>query len=164
MLKHILTIYMIKRMASSNIYISPKEGEDILDNLNTGEHKVYHYLRHSPLFNRTPEEFKPAAIAAYTNQALKTVQNQLTSLKKKGYAEIVWFRDERNNQGVKVIVGKDQMLLYKLGLDVQITDGKQYNQILEKFDILNPTLSDTDRQELVKQANEYVKSLEVKGG
>ncbi len=48
-------------------------------------------------------------------------------------------------------------------LDEQITDGKQYNQILEKFDILNPALSVTDRQELVKQANEYVKSLEVKG-
>ena len=84
MLKPTLTIYKIKRKASSNIYISPKEGEDILDNLNTGEHKVYHYLRHSPLFNRTPEEFKPEAIAAYTNQDLKTIQNQLTSLKKRG--------------------------------------------------------------------------------
>ena len=156
MFQNKLSIYMVKRMSNSNIYISHTEQVDLLDNLSTSELKLYSYLKFSPLFNRTPADFKADVLAHALNMAPQTVRNNLTSLKRKGYARIEFFTDERKELVVKVVVGKDQVELYSLGLDVEITDSKQYNAMLQKFPITDPTLPLDVRKELVQQANEYI--------
>ena len=161
MLKNVLILFMVKRAANVNIYLSYEELVDIQENLSTGEQRLYTYLRYAPLKQLTPEDFKSEALAAATKVASKTVQNTLSALKRKGYAQIVFFLDERGNQGVKVIVGKEQVQLYTLGLDVCITDAATYQQILKRFPLDNDTVPLEQRKQMVKEANEYALTLKT---
>ena len=158
MLKNNLTLIAVKRMPSSQYYPGLKEELDLLDSLSTSEYKVYLFLNYSPIRNLAPEDYSAEAISTELGLAVKTVQNALSALKKKGYANLVWFKDERGSQGVKVIVGKEQMQLYALGLDVCIKDAKLYNELLSKFPVNDPSLDIEKRKALVKEANEYARN------
>ena len=159
MFKQVISIYMIKRLSSTNIYITHAEHVDLLDNLTAGELKLYSYLKFSPLCNRPPELFKADALACALNVNVQTIRNNLSSLRKKGYALIEFFKDERKALGVKVVVGKDQVELYNLGLDVQISDAQTYQKVLDRFPITDPTKTLDERRLLIEQANEYAKTL-----
>lgn len=159
MLKNVLILYMVKRAANVNIYLSYDELVDIQENLSSGEQRLYTYLRYTPLKQLSPEDFKADALATAINAASKTVQNMLSALKRKGYAQIVFFTDERGNQGVKVVVGKEQMQLYNLGLDVCITDAAAYQQILKRYPLDNDTVPLEQRKQMIKEANEYALTL-----
>ena len=154
---------MIKRVAPSNIYIAHSEQLDLLDNLSMGELKVYSYLKFAPLRNQQPESFKADALATALSMAPKSVRNNLTNLRKKGYAVVEFFKDERKDLVVKVVVGKDQVELYNLGLNVQINDAQTYTKLLEKFPLTDVSIPLEERKALIDDANAYARTLTAKG-
>ena len=58
---------------------------------------------------------------------------------------------------LRVVVGKDQVELYRLGLMYEISDSSQYKTLVKKFDFTNPTLTEDERKERIQQANTYWK-------
>ena len=141
----------------SNVYISAEESIDLIDNLTPAEHKLYVVLKNSVLKNPLPEYFNTENLAKMIGVGKPTLVKLQSTLRTKGYARIVKFKDETGDAMIRVIVGKDQIQLYSLGLKVEITDAKFYNEICRKYDLLNPTLSDIQRRELVDKINsEYL--------
>lgn len=148
-------IYHIKRYNMTNVYISAYEQMDIYDNLNTTEGRLYTLLKSSVLSNCTPEYFTSANLAKELNVSVSTLDNTKSSLKKKGYALIIKFKDESLRNMVRVVVGKEQVTLYNLGVMVEITNAKAYNKLLKKFPITDSNLNDADREILVEQLNKH---------
>ena len=159
MLRNTLSIYMVKRRAMSNIYLEENEISDLLTNLKPTEIRVYTHLKFSPKYNLAPEAFKPDALANRLGMPTKTIRNALSALKTKQYAMLEFFRDNRKNLGVKVIVGKDQVELYNLGLDVEISDAKTYREVLRMFPINDHNLPLSERKNMVEAANDYIRSM-----
>ncbi len=160
MLKNKQVIFHIKRYAMSNVYISTAEAMDLLTNLTPTEHALYITIKGSVLLDVGPDWFKNKALATTMSVAESTIKNARSSLKKKGYMVIKSFLDEDSTAMVRVVLGKDQVTLYNLGLKVEISDARAYKELTEKFDILNPTLSKEQREEHVRAANEhYLKSI-----
>lgn len=141
----------------SNVYISAEESIDLIDTLTPAEHKLYVVLKNSVMKNPIPDYFSTDNLAKVIGVSNSTLVKLRSNLKTKGYARIIKFKDESGDAMIRVIVGKDQIQLYSLGLKVEITDAKFYNEICRKYDLLNPTLSDDQRRELVDKINaEYL--------
>lgn len=155
MLKTKRTTYFVKRFTMSNVYLSVAEAQDIRINLTTQEFMLYTYIKGKALCDLDPEELKTPNLAKALDINEKTLTNVKSSLKKKGYLVISHFRDADNLLRADVIIGKEEVALYNLGLKIEITDAKAYNQLLKKFPIDNPTLSKEERAEMVKQFNQY---------
>ena len=155
MLRHTQVIYHIKRYAMTNVYISASENMDLLDNLTNTENKLYTLLKSSVLRNPTADFFSTVSLANEIGVSANTLKNAKSALKKKGYALIIKFKDENQSTVVRVVVGKDQVELYNLGVMVEITNTKAYNEMLKQFPITDAKLSDDQRSEMVKKLNEH---------
>lgn len=155
MLRHTQVIYHVKRYAMTNVYISASEQMDIYDNLTATEGKLYTLLKSAVLRNPTPEFFSTKSLAKELGVGTSTLDNAKSALKKKGYALVIKFKDENQRTVVRVVVGKDQVVLYNLGVMVEITNTKAYNKLLKQFPVTNPTLTDAEREQLVAQLNQH---------
>jgi hypothetical protein len=58
------------------------------------------------------ETYKDSSLAKELDLSLSSVANAKTGLKQKGYALILWFKDEKNKPVLRVVLGKDQVELY----------------------------------------------------
>lgn len=157
MLKNKQITFYVKRFAMSNVYLSIQEAQDIHLTLSTQEYMLYTTVKGMVLENPIAEELLNPNLAKRLGISVKTVANVKSSLKKKGYLIINHYRDMDNDLRADVWVGKDQVHLYNLGLKVEITDAKFYNQILKKYNLLDPSLTKDERQELVSKINEEYK-------
>jgi len=155
MLKNRQVIFHIKRYAMTNVYISTSEMDDLIDNLNPTEMKLYNLLKGSALINPSVNYFDSDNLAMLLKTTTNTINKSKSILKQKGYALIVRFRDESKEPMVRVIVGKDQVYLYNLGLKYEITNSKAFNRLLNKFPIMDNSLTVAQREEAVKEFNKY---------
>ena len=155
MLKHRQIFFHVKRKARIDVYITGNELEDLIDNLSSTELKLYSKLHNSILHNPTIEYFTDENLSKELNLSIGSIKNAKTGLKQKGYALIVKFKDELGKPCLRVIVGKDQVTLYNLGINVQITNAKAFNKLLDRFPVLDPNITQQQREDYVKQFNEY---------
>jgi DNA-binding MarR family transcriptional regulator len=139
----------------SNVYVSTDECRDLLKHLTPTEHELYVLLKGSILRNPTPKYFTNENLAKELGVAESTLKNAKAGLKKKGYAVVVHFKDERKQPMVRLVVGLEQVELYNLGVNVEITNAKAYDKLLQKFPVTNPTLSENQREEMIEELNQY---------
>lgn len=138
------------------MYITTTEMMDLLNNLTPNEIKMYTLLKHSVLDKRiTPVYFEDLRIAEKLKVTESTVKKMRSVLKTKGYALIVKFKDEDGDPMVRIVVGKDQVELYNLGVKAEITNAKAYNKLLQMFPVTNPTLTKEQREKMVEDLNQY---------
>lgn len=154
-------LFHVKRYAKSNVYISATEAKDLLDNLSTMENKIYITLKESVMQNPTPDFFTSANLAVVLQASPSSIDNARSKLKTKGYAQIIHFRDENKRPMVRVVIGKDQMRLYSLGVMCEITNAKAFNKLLDMFPVLDPKYTEDERQDIVNQLNQHY--IENKG-
>lgn len=147
-------IYFIKRKTMSNVYISLTELKDVKKNLTSTEQDLFFVLYYAILKNPTPEYFENKNLANELGLSVGSIKNAKTGLKQKGYALIEKFKDNYNETFVKIIIGKDQVELHNLGLNVEITNLKDYKKIAEQYDLLNPKLSLQKRKHIVNKINQ----------
>lgn len=159
MLKYNSVIHHIARTkGKTNLYITEEETLDLLDNLTPNEHKFYAFCKFSPLKNHTPEDFTSAGLAEHLGMSVKSVDTVKGSLRKKGYVVIRKFKDERGLTLVRVIVGKEMVLLYNCGLNVAITDSKAWPTMIRKFpQILEANVDPAARKAWIDEMNQYYK-------
>jgi len=162
MLKNKQVIYHIKRGNMRNIYITTSELLDLLGNLTPNEVNLYTVLKHSLLINPQVDYFSDDNLAKEINVTPSSIKKMKSVLKTKGYALISKFKDENQNPMVRVVVGKEQIALYNAGLMVEITDASAYNQMIKKYDLLNPSLTEEQRKELVAKINKEYSESESK--
>ena len=155
MLKHRQIFFHIKRKAMSNVYITSNELIDLVNNLSGTELKLYSLLHNSAMLNPTVDYFEDINLAKELQVSDGTVRNAKSALKQKGYALIIKFKDEDNNPCLRVIVGKEQVNLYNLGIKCEITNSKAFNRLLSKFPIMDSSLTAAQREEAVKEFNKY---------
>lgn len=159
MLQNKQTTYYIRRCKMNNIYINHTELSDLVDNLSPREVKFYSQIKYNALSKPPASYYLTPELAATFKMTTKAMSDMKSKLKKKGYLIIITGKDERGNPTAKVIVGKDQVELYNLGLDVEITDSKTYKEMLKHFPITDQSLDLEKRKELVELANEWLKGL-----
>ena len=155
LLKNKQVLWHVKRKTMRNVYIDTVELADLIDNLKPIELKLYNYLMGLVVKNPSVDAFETATIANELNCAQGTVKNARAALTTKGYLVIRKFRDESGDPMIRVVLGKDQVELYNLGLKVEITDSKHYRQLVDQFQFNDPKLTPEQRAERVKEANDF---------
>lgn len=155
MLKNKQVIWHVKRKTMRNVYVDTVELEDLLTNLKPVELRLYNYLMGLAVKNPSTDAFETKAMADVLNVAQGTIKNARASLKHKGYLVIRKFTDESGDSMVRVVLGKDQVQLYNLGLKVEITDSSQYKALAEMFMFNDPTMSPEERKERAEAANTH---------
>ena len=158
MIKYETIFYHIKRKTMNNIYITSYELRDLIDNLTTGELKLYSVLYEAILKNPHTDYFSDVNLAKECGYTVSSLNTAKSGLKQKGYALIVKFKDETNTSCMRIIVGQDLVKLYNLGVKVRINDSKHYKEMLKKYDLFNPTYTIQQREEIIKQINEEYKN------
>ena len=153
MLKNKQVVFHVKRYVMSNVYISADENIDLIDNLTPAEHKLYSIVKRSIMINPKPEYFDNGNLANEIGVNTNTLAKLRSNLKTKGYLLITKFKDEDGDPMVRVVVGKDQVALYNKGIKVEITNAKQYKEMINKYDLLNPSLSKDELADRIDQAN-----------
>lgn len=153
-------IYQVKRKRGVHVYMSTYEVNEALEELTTAEFKLYNLLYGSVLKNVSPSFYKPKELAILLNVKPNTVSKLLTSLKQKRYVVIEWFKDNSGTQMVRVVLGKDQVDLKNMGIDVEITSAKHYAEMLKRFNLLEPNISQEEKEKRVQAANKYYLSLD----
>lgn len=138
-----------------NIYIDTFELEDLLNNLKPTELRLYNHIMGLVIKNPAVEDLNTPALAKALNSSVSTIKKSRATLTSQGYLVIRKFKDEDGDALVRVVIGKDQVTLYNLGLKVEITDAKAYKELDKKFGFTNPKLSREESAEAVKKANEY---------
>lgn len=136
-----------------NVYIDCDELDDLVDNCRPAEIKLYNLLVQSVLLNPSVDFYSTANLARSLEMSEGTLKKARASLMLKGYILLCKFRDETNEPMIRVIVGKEQVELYNLGLKVEIQDAKAYRKLVKEFDFIDPTLSLEERKDRVKKAN-----------
>jgi hypothetical protein len=157
MLKHKTIIFHLRRKSMSNVYISASEMDDLIQSLNSTELRLYSLVFNSILQNPTIEYFSDQSLAAALSQAVSSVKNAKSGLKQKGYLLLVKFKDERNFPCLRVIIGKDQVALYNMGITAEVTNPKAFNKLFSQFKLNDPTLSHDEKAQKVTEFNEYYK-------
>lgn len=153
MLKNKQVIFHIKRKAMRNVYIDCAELDDLVNNCRPAEIKLYNLLVQSVLLNPSVEYFSTSNLALSSGLSVDTIKKARANLINQGYILLCKFKDESNEPMIRVIVGKEQVELYNLGLKVEIQDAKAYKKLVQEFDFTNPALSTEVRKERVTQAN-----------
>jgi hypothetical protein len=148
-------IWQIKRYKMSNVYISSSELADMLDHLTNAELKLYNHIKGGVVKQVDETFFTRKSIAEVLNISPRSVDNLKAALKKKGYLIIDKFKDNRGKQMVRVIVGKDQVILYNLGLNLEITNAKAYNQLLKLYPVTDANLTESQRKLMIEDLNKY---------
>lgn len=160
-IRNVLTTFACKRYSMTNVYITPKEAIDLLDNLTTAEHKLFLTVHNMIKKSPAPEELKNENLAKLSNVAEKTIRNAKAGLKKKGYLVIGFGKNHQGKLSAEVYIGKEIVELYNLGLNVDITDVQLYRELCDKFQLDDPNAFATleERKEAVRQANEYAQQI-----
>lgn len=148
-------IWQIKRYKMNNVYISSSELDDLLNNLTPTEIRLYNHVKSGALQNVDTTFFSSKSLAQSLGTTPKTIDNLKALLKKKGYLVIDRFKDNRGELMVRAVIGKDQVVLYNLGLNMEITNAKAYSKLLKLFPIDDTNLTQDAREELVVKLNEY---------
>lgn len=146
----------------SKQYLPAKEIPELVRNMTDSELILYSTVYSLIPKNTSPEDLKNDNLAKLTGLPLKTVMNCKSSLKKKGYMVIAFGKNSQGKTTGEVYIGKDVVSLFMLNLNVSITDGKAYEDLLHRFDLLNPSFTDAQREEAVEKANEYYNQHYVK--
>lgn len=141
----------------SNAYISTKEFDELLQNLTPVEARLYNCVYGSILVNPDVEYFSDSNLSAILNIPTGSIANAKSGLKQKGYMLLSRFKDERGTPCIRVIIGKEQVELYNLGITAEITNLKAYNQLKGKFRLLDPSLTAAEQAKAVADFNEYFK-------
>lgn len=159
MLKSKQVVWHVKRKTMRSVYIDPYELLELMDWLKFPEIRLYAHIVALAIKDTTPDDFSTKTLAKALNASESTIKNARAGLSKKGYLIIRKFKDESGDPMVRVVVGRDQVTLYNLGLKVEITDAKAYRELVKQFDFDNPKLTKEAREKAVKAANEhYMKS------
>lgn len=155
MLSNKQIIWQVKRKAKRNVYIDTNELADLIRNLRPTELSLYNHLMGMVITNPTIEDFSTKALAYALGTSEGTIKKARATLTTLGYLVIKKFKDERGLSVVRVVIGKDQVELYNLGLNVEIRDASKYRELCEMFNLLDPQIPDSLRAERVKEANTY---------
>lgn len=139
----------------SNVYISTLELDELVRELTSVELRLYILVHNSILENPTVDFFSDANIATRLNIPIGSIRNAKTSLKNKGYLLLVRFRDETGIPCIRVIVGKEQVELYNLGIKGEVTNLKGFDKLKQQFGLSDTTLSQDQKLEAVRKFNEY---------
>ena len=139
----------------TNVYISTLELDELVRELTSVELRFYILIHNSILENPNVDFFSDANIATRLNIPIGTIRNAKTSLKTKGYLRLVRFRDETGIPCIRVIVGKEQVELYNLGIKGEVTNLKGFDKLKQQFGLSDPTLTQDQKLEAVKKFNEY---------
>jgi hypothetical protein len=142
----------------SNVYISRQEFDELLQTLTTTEARLYNLIHSSILENPDVEYFSDSNLSAVLNVPPGTIANAKSGLKQKGYMLLVRFKDDRGTPCIRVIVGKEQVELYNMGITTEITNIKAYNKLKQQFKLLDPTLSAEEKTKAVEAFNAYYDS------
>lgn len=156
MIKHIRVLKMVKYKAKRVIYISEQEQLDLIDALTPTEFKLYTTLIFSLSKNWSPADYQYDAIARRMRCSTKTIQNTYYSLRKKGYVELAFFKDEQKEQCVKVVIGKDMVELYKLGVSASITDSQHLQEAMAMYPLDRANMSQEEINEAVERINQHI--------
>lgn len=148
-------IWHVKRKSMRNVYIDTFELEDLLSNLKPTELRLYNHIMGLVIKNPTLEALSTPALAKALNASESTIKKSRAALTAQGYLVIKKFKDEDGDSLVRVVIGKDQVILYNLGLKVEITDAKAYKDLEKRFGFTNKKLTLEERKEAVTRANEY---------
>ena len=139
----------------SNVYISNLELDELVRELTTVELRLYILIHNSILENPNVDFFSDSNISARLNIPIGSIRNAKTALKNKGYMLLVKFKDETGTPCIRVIVGKEQVELYNLGIKGEVTNLKGFDKLKQQFGLSDPTLSQNQKLEAVRKFNEY---------
>jgi hypothetical protein len=136
-------------------YLSNREVAEMFDDLTPQEGKVYTFIRDVCLGNNPAEALSNKNLAEALNITQKNLSNLKSILKNKGYLVMVWGSDSDGTKNCKVYAGKEQVQWYNWGLRVEISNVRAHRKLLGMFPIDQVGLSLQEREDLVKQANQY---------
>jgi hypothetical protein len=148
-------IFFVKRHSNMQAYLSNHEVREMSNDLTPQEINVYTRIRDVCLGNNPAEALENAALAQLLDISQKNLSNIKSNLKTKGYMLFVWSKDPDGTKNCKVYAGKEQVRWYNLGLRVELSNSRAHRKLLDKFPIDDPSLTLADREDLVKQANQY---------
>lgn len=141
----------------NNVYLSMQEVEDLLKNLTATEARLYSRIYYSVLENPPVEFFSDAHLAALLKVSASSIQSAKTGLKQKGYMLLARFKDETGTPCIRVIIGKEQVELYNMGIKGEVTNLKAYNKHKDRFRLTDPTLTPDQQKDAVEAFNKYYK-------
>lgn len=147
-------LHTMKRTPKT-VYLTQLELIDLVNTLPSQDLKLYGHLLDLAAKNPTPEQFETVNLAKALNVKEGVIRKSRASLVKHEYLIIEKFKDYQGDKMVRVVLGKEPVRLYKLGIKVSISNAKAYKEILKKFPIDNPTLTQEERNKLVEEANNY---------
>lgn len=139
----------------SRTYLDTTELDEMIQALTTTEFRLYVYILGLVNKNANTNNFTTDDFAAALQLSVGAIKNARSSLQRKGYLIIKRFKDEDGEPIVRVVLGKDQVELYQLGLKVEIRDGKAFKELVARFDFMNPSLNSEQRRCAVETANKY---------
>ena len=139
----------------SNVYISNLELDELVRELTTVELRLYILIHNSILENPNVDFFSDSNISARLNIPIGSIRNAKTALKNKGYMLLLRFKDETGMPCIRVIVGKEQVELYNLGIKGEVTNLKGFDKLKQQFGLSDPTLTQDQKLEAVRKFNEY---------
>ena len=139
----------------TNVYISTLELDKLVSELTSVELRLYILIHNSILENPNVDFFSDANIATRLNIPIGSIRNAKTSLKNKGHLLLIRFRDETGIPCIRVIVGKEQVELYNLGIKGEVTNLKGFDKLKQQFGLSDPTLTQDQKLEAVRKFNEY---------
>lgn len=155
MVKNKVVIYHLRRKTMSNAYISTKEFDELMQNLTPVEARLYNCVYGSILVNPGVEYFSDSSLSAVLNVPAGSIANAKTGLKQKGYLLLARFKDDRGTPCIRVIIGKEQVELYNMGITGEITNLKAYSKYKDQFRLTDPTLTPDQQKDAVEAFNEY---------
>lgn len=142
----------------SNVYISAAEFDDLIQNLNVPEMRLYSAVFNSIIQNPAPDFYSDTSLAKLLSISVGSVKNAKTGLKQKGYMLLVRFKDERNIPCMRVIIGKDHVAAYNLGITAEITNPKVFDKLIAQFKLNDPSLTPEEKVQKVCEFNDYYKA------
>ena len=150
--------YFYERIVMNPALMTPAECRELRKDTSEQEYDFYLHIRESIIKHPPAFKLKNKELAQQLGWTENAVAKVKSNLKKKGYLVITFSKNADGDITAEVYIGKKQVMLYNLGLRYQITDSALCNELLEKFPILDPTLSLAQRELLIEQANEYARN------
>lgn len=150
-------MFFSKVYAKSSVYLSIPEALDISDNLTPSERTMYITVKGMMLSKPDVSILSTAGLARACKLPAKTVTNVRSTLRKKGYLLINFYRDHEKLKRADVVIGKEPVELYNAGIRVDITSIQAYTQVRDRLRFDDPKMTAAMRNRVVEEINSEYK-------
>ena len=163
--ENLTSVFYMRTNKMCNRYLTSNEIREMVRELSPSEIDLYIAVRDLSYVKPEAYKLKNKYLAELIGTTEKLLSKQKSSLRKKGYMLIEHYKDPRGDAMVNVVLGKEQVMLYELGLKVRIVDYKAFKKLNAVYGLFDENITLEERKERLKamlednEANRFIAEM-----